>query len=156
MKQVASTSDLFLRHVGWLSSDYIALYPKRQKSAQSPLWVRQIRPGLKALKAVTTEQGDEVAMLLEVLCSNLGQNSGHHDWGLSWLSSVPSGKPVAGSSPDEVDLFNWSNPTSRTMALGSTQPLTEMSTRNVPGGKGRPAHKGDLIAICEPIVWKMW
>jgi hypothetical protein len=25
---------------------------------------------------------------------------------------------------------------SRTMALGSTQPLTEMSTRNLPGGKG--------------------
>jgi hypothetical protein len=27
------------------------------------------------------------------------------------------------------------------MALGSTQPLTEMSTRNLPGGKERPAHK---------------
>jgi hypothetical protein len=27
------------------------------------------------------------------------------------------------------------------MALGSTQPLTEMSTRNLPAGKGRPAHK---------------
>jgi hypothetical protein len=25
------------------------------------------------------------------------------------------------------------------MALGSTQLLTEMSTRNLPGGKGRPA-----------------
>jgi hypothetical protein len=24
------------------------------------------------------------------------------------------------------------------MALGSTQPLTEMSTRNLPGGKGQP------------------
>jgi hypothetical protein len=39
------------------------------------------------------------------------------------------------------------------MALGSTQPLTEMSTRNIPGGKGRPAHKADnRAAICEPIV----
>jgi hypothetical protein len=27
------------------------------------------------------------------------------------------------------------------MALGSTQPLTEMSTRNLSGGKGRPARK---------------
>jgi hypothetical protein len=27
------------------------------------------------------------------------------------------------------------------MALGSTQPLTEMSTRNLPGGKGRLAEK---------------
>jgi hypothetical protein len=39
------------------------------------------------------------------------------------------------------------------MALGSTQPLTEMSTRKSPGGKGRPARKADnLTTICEPIV----
>jgi hypothetical protein len=37
--------------------------------------------------------------------------------------------------PDEVDFFNLTNPSSRTVALGSTQPLTEMSTRNLPGGK---------------------
>jgi hypothetical protein len=43
------------------------------------------------------------------------------------------------------------------MALGSTQPLTEMSTRNIPGGGGRPARKADnFAAICEPIVYKMW
>jgi hypothetical protein len=45
---------------------------------------------------------------------------------------------------DKVDFFN---PSYRTMALGSTQPLTEMSTRM------RPARRADnLIAICEPIV----
>jgi hypothetical protein len=39
------------------------------------------------------------------------------------------------------------------MALGSTQRLTEMSTRNIPGGEGRPAYKADnLTAIYEPIV----
>jgi hypothetical protein len=38
------------------------------------------------------------------------------------------------------------------MALGSIQPLTEMSTRNLPGGKGRPARKADLTSICEPTV----
>jgi hypothetical protein len=39
------------------------------------------------------------------------------------------------------------------MGLGSTQPLTEMSTRNLPGGKGRLARKADnLTAICEPIA----
>jgi hypothetical protein len=38
------------------------------------------------------------------------------------------------------------------MTLGSTQPLTEMSTWNLPGGKGRPAPKVDnLTAIYEPI-----
>jgi hypothetical protein len=39
------------------------------------------------------------------------------------------------------------------MTLGSTQPLTEMSTRNLPGGKGQAAHKAEnLTAICESIV----
>jgi hypothetical protein len=33
--------------------------------------------------------------------------------------------------PDKVDFFNLAN---STMALGSTQPVTEMSTRNLPGG----------------------
>jgi hypothetical protein len=42
------------------------------------------------------------------------------------------------------------------MVLGSTQPLTGMSTRNLPGGKGWATYKADLIAICEPIVQKMW
>jgi hypothetical protein len=43
------------------------------------------------------------------------------------------------------------------MALGSAQPLTDMSTRNLPGRKEWPARKADnLITICEPIVKKSW
>jgi hypothetical protein len=39
------------------------------------------------------------------------------------------------------------------MALGSTQPLTEMNIRNLPEVKDRQAHKADnLTAIYEPIV----
>jgi hypothetical protein len=39
------------------------------------------------------------------------------------------------------------------MTLGSTQPLTEMSTRNFPGGKGWLERKADnLTANCEHIV----
>jgi hypothetical protein len=35
------------------------------------------------------------------------------------------------------------------MALGSTQLQTEMSTRNLPGGKGQPARKANILtAIC--------
>jgi hypothetical protein len=57
--------------------------------------------------------------------------------------------------PDEVDFFNLPNPSSRTMALGLTQPLTEISTRNFPGGKKRPARRPDkLTAISEPNVRK--
>jgi hypothetical protein len=43
------------------------------------------------------------------------------------------------------------------MALGSTQSLTEMSTRNLLWGKGRPAHKADnFTAIYEPTIQKKW
>jgi hypothetical protein len=38
------------------------------------------------------------------------------------------------------------------MALGSTQRLTEMSTRNLPVGKERPVREADnLTSICQPI-----
>jgi hypothetical protein len=43
------------------------------------------------------------------------------------------------------------------MTLGSTQPLRDMSTMNLPGGKGRPAREtDDLTAVCERIVYKIW
>jgi hypothetical protein len=39
------------------------------------------------------------------------------------------------------------------MVLEYTQPLTEMSTRNLPEGKGQPVRKdGNLTAICESIA----
>jgi hypothetical protein len=38
------------------------------------------------------------------------------------------------------------------MALESAQPLMEMSTRNLPEGKGQPEREADnLTAICEPM-----
>jgi hypothetical protein len=61
---------------------------------------------------------------------------------------------VAGSVPDEIiGFFSWPDPSSHTLALASSQPLTEISTRNLPGCKGWAARKADnLTAICEPIV----
>jgi hypothetical protein len=60
-----------------------------------------------------------------------------------------------GSILDEVTGFlNCLNPSSRSMALGSTQPLTnEYHESNLPGGKGLPPRKVDnLAAICESVV----
>jgi hypothetical protein len=55
--------------------------------------------------------------------------------------------------PDLVDIFNLPNPSSHTMALGSIHSLTEMSTRNLPGGKKRPALRTDnFAAIYEPNI----
>jgi hypothetical protein len=59
-----------------------------------------------------------------------------------------------GSNLNEViGFFKKPNPSSLITALGSTQPLTEMSTRNLSGDKCRPASKADdLTAISEPIL----
>jgi hypothetical protein len=52
-----------------------------------------------------------------------------------------------------LEFFGLPKISSRNMHLGSTQPLTKMSTRNLLGGKERPAHKADnLAAISEPIA----
>jgi hypothetical protein len=46
-----------------------------------------------------------------------------------WLRYCATNQKVAGSTPDDVvEFFIDINPYYLTMALGSTQPLTEMST----------------------------
>jgi hypothetical protein len=72
----------------------------------------------------------------------------------NWLKHYGTSRRVAGSITDEViGFFISSNPSSRTMTLGSIQPLTEKSTTNFRGDKGRPARKADnFTAICEMIV----
>ena len=48
---------------------------------------------------------------------------------------IATNRKVAGSIPDGViELFHWLIPSERTMALGSTQPLTEMSSSNISWG----------------------
>jgi hypothetical protein len=55
--------------------------------------------------------------------------------------------------PMSLHVFNWPNLSSRIMANGSKQSLTEMNTTNLPGGTGRPAREAEnLTAICEPSV----
>jgi hypothetical protein len=61
-------------------------------------------------------------------------NRGVLDSIVGWATMLRAGRsPVR--IPDEVEFFNLPITSSRIMALGSTQPLTEMSTRNVPGDK---------------------
>jgi hypothetical protein len=56
-----------------------------------------------------------------------------------------------------MDISSLPNPFNCTMALESTQPLTEMGTNNFPGGKSWLACKGDnLAATCELIAQKLW
>ena len=83
------------------------------------------------LKNATAEKTKFYILLWENAALYIG-------WGTRWRNwlrhSATNGK-VAGSIPDGVtEIFHWHNPSGRTMALGLTQPLTEMSTRNISWG----------------------
>jgi hypothetical protein len=64
-------------------------------------------------------------------------------------------RKAAGWIPDEVInfFFNLPNPSSRNIAMGLTQSLTEISTRRSfwEGGKTRPALKANNLTA----VWKL-
>jgi hypothetical protein len=65
-------------------------------------------------------------------------NRSWETWGSYILAAynMNRGHSVAGSIPDVVnEFFNWANPSRRIMFLGSIQPLTEISTRDLPGVK---------------------
>jgi hypothetical protein len=68
-------------------------------------------------------------------------------WGMrwrSWLRHCATSRKVAGSIPDGViGIFHCHNFSGRTMTLGLTQLLTEMSTRNISGGLRWPVRRAD-------------
>jgi hypothetical protein len=48
------------------------------------------------------------------------------------LRHCATSRKVAGSIPHGINgSFHWHNPSYRTMALGTTRPLTEICTRNI-------------------------
>jgi hypothetical protein len=51
-----------------------------------------------------------------------------------------------------LDFLNSPNPTDLIIAMGSTQPLTEISTMNILGGKERPARRADNLAAIYELI----
>jgi len=76
----------------------------------------------------------------------------------SWLRHCATSRNVVGSVPDGVTgIFHWDNPSGHTMALGSTQPLREISTCD--GGEGvyrRQVRRVDTLAtfVCQ-LPWNL-
>ena len=71
-----------------------------------------------------------------------------------WLRCCATNQKVAGSIPDGViGIFHWHNPSDCTMTLGSTQRLTEMSTRRFSRGKcGRCVRLTTLLPSCAVVM----
>jgi len=69
----------------------------------------------------------------------LDSNNGYFTWRgtavAQWLRCCATNQKVAGSiTGGVIGIFHWRKLSDRTMALGSTQPLTEMSTRSISWG----------------------
>jgi hypothetical protein len=80
-------------------------------------------------------------------------------WDTQWRSCLrhcATSWKVMGSIPDGViGIFHWHNPSSHTMALGLTQPLTEMSTwNNSLGVKAAGAYDWQPYHLHLPTVLK--
>jgi len=88
-------------------------------------------------------------------------NSGtlqYHLWGTwwhSWLRHCATSQKVMGSIPSVVTgIFHWHNLFGCTVAQGSIQPLTEMSSKNIPGGYRWPVPKADNLTTF--MCWLAW
>jgi len=79
-------------------------------------------------------------------------------WRCIWFRHCATNRKIADSIPEgDKDIFYWLNLSGRTVALGSTQPIAEMSTiGNLWGGRGvkaagvhgwQPRHLHDCLGI---------
>jgi hypothetical protein len=121
-------------HITWKEYEVMAqdlwLFSIRSKVGK---WKQGSSKQWSYISKHTRYEGHAEAQLVEALCYKLEGHEFNSQWGHWFLI--------------------WPNPSSSTRALGSLQPLTEMSTRNLPGCKEGLAHKADnLTAICGPTV----
>jgi hypothetical protein len=91
----------------------------------------------------------------QIYCPSSGVSGGTR-W-RSWLRHCATSRKVAGSISDGVtETFHWHNPSGSTMALGLTQPLKEMSTRNITWGQRRPGSRADnLTTFMYRLSWNL-
>jgi len=78
-------------------------------------------------------------------------------WWRSWLRHRATRRKTAGFIPSGVaGIFHWHNPYGRTMALGSTEPLTEMSTWNISWRWGGGGKGGGGVGLTTPSMCRLF
>jgi hypothetical protein len=74
---------------------------------------------------------------------------------VGWGTTLQTGTSRVRFPMVSLELIPWHNRFGRTMGLGSTQPLTEMSTRNISWGvKAAGAYGWQPYHLHVPIVYK--
>jgi hypothetical protein len=91
---------------------------------------------IHAFRSARSTNGLVCRRVLCILCTRCMLHSNHRGYAVAqWLRHCATNQEVVGSIPDGVTgIFHCHNPSGLTVALGSTQPLTEMSTRNISWG----------------------
>jgi hypothetical protein len=75
--------------------------------------------------------------------------------GRGWLRHCVARRKVAVSIPDCVSgILHWHDPSGRTMALESTQPLTELTNMDIPWGYRWPLCRADNLTTF--MCWFSW
>jgi len=128
---------------------------KRQSLGDDSLWYNHSSLGsLVACRALLRVRGSFFFGALRKQSTNWTYVGTVTRW-RSRLRHCATSRKVAGSIRDGViGIFHWHNPSGRTMALGLTQPLSEMSTRNISWGVKVAGAWGWPYHLHVPTVWK--
>jgi hypothetical protein len=78
----------------------------------------------------TSGKGYGIGRKIELFIKSNRKLRGARGSVVSWGTMLQARRSRVQVPMRSLDFFNWLNPPSRTMALGSTQSLTEMSTMN--------------------------
>ena len=131
-----------------------------------PLWVLDFYLQEVNIPEFESHISPSVSVEVKLSCSDLLRHEEQFEVhlyvgmrGTGWRSLLrhcATSWKVAGSIPvGVIGIFHWHNPSGRIMALESTQPLTEMSTRNISWGvKAAGAYGWQPYHLRVPIVLK--
>jgi len=82
------------------------------------------------------------ALFMPMWFSSINCNNVNQGGAVGWGTVLQTGRSRVRFSMVSLKIFRWHNPSGRTMALGLTQPLTEMSSRNISWGVKAAGAKG--------------
>jgi hypothetical protein len=127
----------FVGTVSWGEEIYTAISPTQHTLS----WT--------TLKIAAANSAETSAVNYQSVLRHMGGTRWRSRWGTALQGSIPDGI---------IGIFHWHNPSGRTVALGLTQPLTEMSTRNISWCKGGwcvglatlPPSCADCLEIWDP------
>jgi hypothetical protein len=101
-----------------------------------------------------------LTFLIRLLCVSKHKTTlqikGAHGSAVGGGTTLQAGRLRVRFPDGVIGIFHWHNPSGRTVALGLTRPLTEMSTRNIFWGQRWPVPRADNLTtfMCR-LSWNL-